>query len=285
MLHRLDGTGRIGLGRGMVAALIILTASLLPAGCKTPNKNLGQASDLARSGVDDGAGEADSAVLQVIPETLPYTLAPGDSLAIRVLEDEMLLSDVKIDMDGGFDFMYTGRVQAEGLTTTDVRRKLTRALSELYVDPHVTVNLTSQQQQFVRVLGSAMRPGRIPLRRDMRVMDAIAEAGGPHADAALKRVIVIRRVAEDDIRAGFFNYKDAMYDPLSGALASDILLKRGDTIFLPKSHQAQWESAFRFISRMFDAVVDVERSITLYPDVRDIFATGERAGATTIVVR
>lgn len=231
------------------------------------------------------AGEAGGDVGPVERPSLPYTLVPGDKIAIKVVQDPNLDGDYAIDSDGGIQYPLVGPMRLEGLTTADARRKIATSLKELYVDPFVTVNLTSQMQQYVRVMGQVPKQGRLPLDRDMTILDAIAEAGGPTRDASLRKMVLIRRVSEDQVAAGFFDYRDLMLNPSSEALASNIQLQRGDIIYVPTNERAQWESAFQFISTMFGAAVDMERAIILYPDVRDVINTGDRKGTSIINVR
>lgn len=262
------------------AGFTLLASVLVLASCNKPNANLPTAGDMVV------ATEPDDTAMALYQPRLPYTLAPGDQLEIKVFEDEALNASVRIDYDGGFQFHYAGRVKAEGLTTMDVSRKITTALAEFYVDPHVSVNLLSQEQQFVNLLGEIARPGRIALSRDMSVIDALAEAGGPTRDAALDTMVIIRRTAEDQIVAGVFDYREATLNPTDGAWASNITLQRGDTIYLPRSNKAQIESIAEFVGRVTGAATDVQRSILLYPDTLDVIKDGSvDSGETRIIVR
>lgn len=265
----------------------LVSVIMLLTGCNHPNKDL-KTAHVGVLGNDPDAAADDIAPIIRAPLRLPYILAPGDEISINVLEDERLTQDIRLDSDGGFQFYYVGRIKAEGLTTLDLKKKLTTSLAEFYVEPHVAVNLKSEEQQFVNVIGLPLKPGRIRLTRGMRILDAIAEAGGAHPDADRQRVILIRRVSDDKppyVVAGFFDYKDAMLNPLGGAMASNIPLQRGDTIYFPKNGKAQWESVFKFISEMSGSISDVERSIILYPKVEDVFNFGEIQGTTNIIVR
>lgn len=283
-MQRLDGTrsGRGPLaGWGVIAAA--LSAVFVMTGCKVVEDTVKPAEQMMAP--PDGATTAPDGG-PIVQDPLPYTLVPGDEIAVNVLGQPELSFTTRLDADGAIQYPYLNYIKLEGLTTNDVRRKIVAGLKEFYVDPIVTVNMVSQEQQFVRVVGEVTRQGRFAISRDMRITDAIAEAGGLTLDAAQDRVVLIRRVSENDIRAGFFDYRSATLDPInSGAYASDIPLRRGDTIFVPRNARAQWESAFQFISSIVNPVVDVERAIVLYPDARDVLETGDVSGRNTIVVR
>jgi protein involved in polysaccharide export with SLBB domain len=263
-------------GAGVGAALLALLA--LPA-CKNVARDVGPAGGII-------APPPDNALFPVEP--MPYTLVPGDEIAIRVLHAPELenFGIVRLDTDGRIQFPYIGPMKLEGLTTADVRRRIAMGLRDWYVDPIVTVNLVSQQQQFVRVIGEASREGLYPIQPGMTIIDAVTQAGGLTFAAAQNRVVLIRRVAEDEVRAGFFDYRAATLNPIgSGAWANNLPLRSGDTIFIPRNQRAQWEAVFGFINTMFGAGVTVERSIILYPDAKHVLRTGEREGRTTVIVR
>jgi len=275
-----DGFFRLGIVR-LPALAAAATWCLFAGGCNMP-------SDQHPTGPGFGApvaAEAGGDAGPVDRTPLPYTLVPGDKIAVKVVQDPNLDGDYVIDSDGGIQYPYIGPIRLEGLTTADARRKLATGLKDKYVDPFVVVNLLSQMQQYVRVMGQVPKQGRIPFERGMTILDAVAEAGGPTRDASLRKMVLIRRVSEEQVAAGFFDYRDLVLNPSSEAMASNIPLERGDIIFVPTNERAQWESAFQFISTMFGAAVDMERAIVLYPDVRDVINTGDRKGTSILNVR
>ncbi len=277
MREQAEGIMTRALIQTLAAAALIFTG-LTGTGCITT-------ADIPETGRLDGTIPAEDGSTPMLAEPLPYGLAPGDQLAIRLLEDDRLNDTVRVDSDGGFQFFYAGRVKVGGLTTTDVSKMLASALSEVYVDPNLSVNLVSQEQQYVSVLGEVSRPGRVQLRPGSRISEVLAETGGMTPDAAPRRVILIRRVAQDKIVAGKFDMREAFANPLSGEWANDIVLQRSDIIWVPRNEFAQLKDVAEFVSVMFGAAVDVERAIVLYPDAKEIIRTGEDPGRNTIIVR
>lgn len=260
-------------------------------GCYNPSKNLrpanegmiAPAGETTRSG---GEAEAvDPAILREIITETGSTIQVGDEISVNVYQDEKLAGTYRIDNDGGFQWHYVGRVKTTGLTTNDLRRKLSDVAAKYLIEPSVIVNYVAQQPRSIRVLGETRTQGHFALKRKMRLIDAIAAAGGITANANQQEIILIRSVSPTEIRAGIFNYREAMLNPLNGAWASNVELLAGDTIFVPKSGKAQWESAINFINRLADTAVGIERSVVLYPDVESVISTGDTAGRNTIVVR
>ncbi len=279
---RVDGFFRIGIVR-LPALLAVVAWSIFAGGCNMPTDRLKPTGEGFGTPTPEPGAEAAAGPIDRTP--LPYTLMPGDRIAVKVIQDPNLDGEYIIDSDGGIQYPYVGSMRLEGLTTADARRKIVSGLKDLYVDPFVTVNLLSQMQQYVRVMGQVAKQGRIPLDRGMTILDAVAEAGGPTLDASLRKMVLVRRISEEQVAAGYFDYRELMLNPSSEAWASNIPLQRGDIIFVPTNERAQWTSAFRFISTMFGTVVDMERGIVLYPDVRDIIRSGDSGSRSTIIVR
>lgn len=97
----------------------------------------------------------------------------------------------------------------------------------------------------VVVVGEVQRPGLYKIRKDARLMDAVALAGGPTKRAALEAVCVFRKgqiSAGEEITLGqdnlFFTGKAEANPPVIG----------GDIIYLPVTSKIEWEKVFSFLS-------------------------------------
>ncbi len=268
-----------------LTTVIGLATMSLAIGCNHPNTSLKPVSTGVLGASTSEEGDIDPAILAEIKREPGSTIQPGDELAISVYQDPRLDGTYRIDNDGGFQFHYAGRVKTDSLTTNDVRKNLIEVTKDFLKDPSVTVNYLSQQPRHFRILGEVKNQGRSPLSRNMRLIDGIAAAGGLNEEANRQEIILIRSVSPTEIRAGIFNYREATLNPLGGAWADNIILEPGDTIFVPRSGKAQWESALRFVNLLADTAVGLERTIVLYPDVESIISTGEAGGRNTIVVR
>jgi polysaccharide export outer membrane protein len=160
-----------------------------------------------------------------------YRIGPTDVLQITVWRnDELSLPEVAVRPDGKISFPLLDDVQAAGLTPTELKAILTERLSEYILAPTVTVVVRQVNSQVIYVIGEVHRQGALPLRADMRVIDALAMSGGfrPFADA--KRVKIIRnRNGEGPIEFRF-NY-DEFVD--GDNLDQNILLLSGDNVVVP----------------------------------------------------
>jgi polysaccharide export outer membrane protein len=81
----------------------------------------------------------------------------------------------------------------------------------------------------VLVLGEVLRPGQYSLKNDMKILDAIAQAGGVNRDAKLEEVTLTRTIGGE---------KKVIEVSLDKVLAADggegnILLEDGDILYVP----------------------------------------------------
>lgn len=138
------------------------------------------------------------------------------------------LQGVKVSASGEVSLPYLGSVKLAGLSPADAAIHLENALKQggFLIDPQVSVQLVDSPTRTITVIGEVMKPAPIPAYGHLRLLDAISACGGltPLASHA----ITIRRVGDPDpisVELGT--------DPRA-ANASDILLRPGDTIIVPK---------------------------------------------------
>lgn len=96
----------------------------------------------------------------------------------------------------------------------------------------------------VLVLGEVARPGQYPLVRDMKVMDAIAQAGGPKEGARVDRASLTRDVS---------GTREVMDIPLDKLLVTNnsqgnVLLQDGDMIYIPPDNRVTVSEAVTILS-------------------------------------
>ena len=96
-----------------------------------------------------------------------------------------------------------GRVHAAGLTTTELAEKLRQSSARFYVDPQVTVSVTSSVSQNVTVQGQVTEPGIFPIQGPTTLLDTVALAKGETENAALDKVVVIRFIGDKRYAAAF----------------------------------------------------------------------------------
>ena len=94
------------------------------------------------------------------PTAQEYTIGPGDVLKITVWGQDDLSKEYPVTLDGRVPFPLIGGVQAAGLTTTELARKLRDLLEKDYlVNPQVLVAVKDYLSSKIHVIGEAEKPG------------------------------------------------------------------------------------------------------------------------------
>ena len=161
----------------------------------------------------------------------PYTIGVTDVLKITVWKNpELSIEAVPVRADGMISVPLINDVQAEGLTPEELKDVITRELAEYIGEPNVTVVVIQMNSRFVSVIGEVAQDTRVPLTRDLRVLEAIAQAGGfgPFADRSDVRIV--RRNADGTESEFRFDYTAYIRGRAPG---TNIVLQHGDTIVVP----------------------------------------------------
>lgn len=170
------------------------------------------------------------------PPTKEYTLGPGDKLDIEVLGEDGTRAGTFVTPDGKIYYSLLPGIDAQGRTLAQVQKDLEAGLATLYRRPHVSLSLTEVNSQRIWVLGRLYAPGIYPLKRPMRVLDAISLAGGLFA---ARMTGTTEELA--DLRHSFIkrngkhlpvNFEKLIRD---GDLSHNIYLEPNDYIYLPSS--------------------------------------------------
>ena len=115
-----------------------------------------------------------------------YIVGPLDRLAITVYDEPTLSKTVTVDSDGSFDFPLIGRVTAGGMSVRQIGTELKKRLGPpngFLVNPQVNIEVETYRSQVVYVNGQVRIPGAVPLKGAMTIMDVLAQAGSPTAEA------------------------------------------------------------------------------------------------------
>ena len=122
-----------------------------------------------------------------------YRIGVGDKLEINVFGHEDLTKIVEVRSDGTMNYPLIGDMRVAGRTAAEIDGELTRVLSrDFLVDPQVSVDVREYQSQWVTIIGEVRNPGKYVLKRNMRVIDVLAEAGGATKEAG-SQILVTRQ--------------------------------------------------------------------------------------------
>jgi len=165
-----------------------------------------------------------------------FKLGPGDKLDIEIIGETGSRAETFVTPDGKLYFNLLPGLDVNGITTTDLKTQLEQKLAQYYKHPQVSVNLVDAVSKRVWVLGRLNQPGIYPLKRPLRVMDAIALAGGLFTSrftgtteelADLQHSFLIRKGQTLPV-----DFQKLIRD---GVLSQNIYLQTDDFIYLPSS--------------------------------------------------
>lgn len=160
-----------------------------------------------------------------------YVIGPADVLIVRVWKQPELSIEVPVRPDGKISVPLANDVQAAGLTALEVREVIVKGLEEYVTAPDVTVIVSEVRSKNVQVVGEVTRTGAVvPLTSDMRVLDAIAIAGGFSDYADKGDVRLLRPNPDGSVVEYRFNYNAFLRGKQT---EGNMRLHPGDTIVVP----------------------------------------------------
>ena len=131
------------------------------------------------------------------PEGITFGI--GDAVAVTVFESAagglfipaqasvrpgnfIELPNQLVDNNGDISIPYAGAIRAAGRTPKQVQDEIVEKLKNRAIEPQAVVSLVTQQTSLITVLGEVTKPSRFPANHaGERILDAIADAGGPKA--------------------------------------------------------------------------------------------------------
>jgi len=159
-----------------------------------------------------------------------YIIGPGDQLGIEVWKDPALTRVVTVLPDGKISFPLIGELEAGGKTVAQLKKEIEQKIARYVPDSTTTVEVRQMNSLHIYVLGRVNTPGRIVLSSNVTVLQALAIAGGPNTFANRKQIRIFREKGGATTMSPLFNYDEVT---AGRAIATNILLERGDVIFVP----------------------------------------------------
>jgi polysaccharide export outer membrane protein len=188
---------------------------------------------------------------QVEPQQIPpieiseYILGFGDEFEISIFRHDDMTKKVRILPDGKIHYPLVGEIKAEGLSANQLRDKLREGLLKYYVDPQVSVIVTSIGSQKIFVLGEVNKPGIFQLDRPKTVIEAISEAEDFTHDAKVRNVLLIRGGPSNPNPS--YIVLDMEKTLKERDMTQNVSLRQGDIIYVPATEIAD-------VARFFDRI-------------------------------
>ena len=158
-----------------------------------------------------------------------YKIGPGDELEISVWKDESLTRQLIVPPDGIMSFPLIGDLNVKYMTVTDVRKAVTKKLSEYVPDATVTVILLNLNSLKAYAIGKVKNPGRFTITTETTVMQILSMAGGLNRFAAGGKILILRQISNKTVKIPF-NYNQIAKGE---NLQQNILIQRGDVVLVP----------------------------------------------------
>lgn len=160
-----------------------------------------------------------------------YQIGPGDVLRITVYNQPDLLTEAEVSEQGTVSMPLVGEVAVGGKTRTAAASTMAEMLKSggFLKEANVIVRILEYRSQQVAVLGEVAKPGRYPISRPSSVAEVIALAGGITTRGS--SVVTVTQAARNgEARGQEVNVNDQIS---AGAAGKALLLRAGDTVFVP----------------------------------------------------
>jgi polysaccharide export outer membrane protein len=172
-------------------------------------------------------------------------VGPEDILAVSIFGQPTLSGKYIVESDGTFAFPLIGRIQAGGLPVRAIEESITARLRDGYLkQPQVTISIEEHRSRRIFIMGEIRQPGEYTLRTETTLLEAIARAGSTSAEASGD--IVVLRSAEGGTPQKPLQPDDegtrelvrvSLSELQNGRFSQNIVLRDGDTIFLPRGEK------------------------------------------------
>jgi polysaccharide export outer membrane protein len=194
----------------LARSLLLAALCVLPAGCAELGSYTWY-SDLPRSEWSTAPSE--------------YVIGVGDTISIKVFDQEGLTTHGKIRSDGRIAMAFVGEIVAAGKTPMALARELEGQLKVFIVSPRVIVNVDDTLPIQVSMLGEVGNKGTLTLSQPATLLQALAQAGGLSEFADKDAIFVMRQ--QPTFRRIRFTY-EALLNNKGGAAAFPV--RAGDVI-------------------------------------------------------
>lgn len=158
-----------------------------------------------------------------------YIIGEQDSLNITVWKEKEISGIVVVRPDGKITVPLVGEISVVGMTPVQLQTLLAEKLKPFVTIPQVTVAVTNIRSRKVYLIGHAAREGPFMINSSTTVLQIIAEAGGLRDFAKRKKIYILRKQGNEQVRFSF-NYNDVIKGKNT---SQNILLQPGDTIVVP----------------------------------------------------
>jgi polysaccharide export outer membrane protein len=191
---------------------------------------------LARSSTDEVLPIFGRDLFQNVPSTFApadqlaapsdYVVGPEDEVLVRLWGPETFNSQLTVDRSGSIYIPKVGAIHVAGLRFDELQKHIQDAMSRVYRNFTVNVNLGRLRSIEVYVIGEARRPGAYTISSLSTVLNALFISGGPNVRGSMRHI----QIRRNGTTLPEFDLYDIV---LRGDKSRDVRLEAGDTLFIP----------------------------------------------------
>jgi polysaccharide export outer membrane protein len=213
--------------------------------------------------------------------TEDYRIGAKDLLEISVFGLNELNKTVRVSEGGKITLPLLGEVEVEGLTKTELEKKLSQLLEEKYLQsPQVTVFIKEYQSKRISVLGAVGKPGPYELIGRQTLLQLIAEAGGL-TERAGDKIIVIRQLQDGSSTALKISIDNLIVE---GDASLNIPLEANDIVNIPVDKEV-FIYVFGQVKRSGALKVKKSNIPTLLQAIAQAGGFSERASKSKVLIK
>ena len=156
-------------------------------------------------------------------------LGVDDVFEIRVHQHKDLSGEFTVTDEGTVNFPFVGEIAVRGMTCPEVERVLAAKLQEGYLEnPSVLCGITEQNSRRIYVFGEIKKPGTLPYKSEMTIVEAVALAGGFTERANSNGTKLSRKIHGTEIQV-----QVPMQEIVEGK-SQNLKLLPGDIVYVPE---------------------------------------------------
>jgi polysaccharide export outer membrane protein len=168
-----------------------------------------------------------------------YVLQRGDVLDVRYRYTPEFDQVVTVRPDGWATLLNIDTIVAAGMTLSKFKETVVTLSSKLLVNPEVTVLLKEFEKPHVFVEGEVANPGRVDIRSDITILDAIALAGGFKTTSAKSKVLLLQHNENGEpTKTTVLDLNKLINDKLTGEITQ---VHPGDVIYVTQNNLSKIE--------------------------------------------
>jgi polysaccharide biosynthesis/export protein len=171
-----------------------------------------------------------------------YRLQSEDKVEVQYRYTPEYNAIVSLQPDGYVSLPLVGEVALRGLTLAEAGETIRKKAGERLNEPEITVLLKDYIKPYFVVAGEVAKPGRVELRGDVKLIEAIALGGGFVNSAKRSQVILLRQSSKDMAEVRVFDLRKVMSQ---GGIREDVEIRSGDIVVVPRNAVSKVEPYVR----------------------------------------